>query len=136
MLRGVLGPWRVMAPGTPPLCRPTPEGALGPRHRLLREARATGRRWRGPPSTPTHSWAADFCSVGATYTPGSSSNRQARMSELIGAAEGPLSVEDLQGFFRDHAGYPGSICSHVREGATSKTVASLISEPAAGRLHA
>lgn len=68
--------------------------------------------------------------------PSSSCHRLERMTELLETANKPLTVEDLQGFFRDHAGYPGSICAHAREGGAGKTVASLISEPAAGRLHA
>ena len=68
--------------------------------------------------------------------PASSIHRQRRMADLLAAAERPIRVEDLQDFFRDHDGHPGSICAHVRPESTSKTVASLISEPAAGRLHA
>lgn len=84
-----------------------------------------------------HYVAEDFCDISRSSAPlGSSVHRYERITALIGAADHPLSVEDLQGFFRDHDGYPGSICAHVRPGATVKTVASLISEPAAGRLHA
>jgi isopenicillin-N N-acyltransferase-like protein len=68
--------------------------------------------------------------------PSSSCHRLERMTELLETADKPLVVEDLQGFFRDHAEYPGSICAHPREAGAGKTVASLISEPAAGRLHA
>lgn len=84
-----------------------------------------------------HYLADGLCELSATHTPPRSSvHRQCRMTELIAGAQRPLSVEDLQGFFRDHDGYPGSICAHVQPNGTSKTVASLISEPAAGRLHA
>jgi isopenicillin-N N-acyltransferase-like protein len=71
-----------------------------------------------------------------TYVPESSCHRHARIEALIAGAERPLSVDDMQGFFRDHDGYPGSICAHVKPGGVGKTVASLISEPAAGKLHA
>lgn len=70
------------------------------------------------------------------YVPESSCHRHARMAALIADAPRPLSVAAMQGFFRDHDGYPGSICAHVKPGGVGKTVASLISEPAAGRLHA
>lgn len=71
-----------------------------------------------------------------TYIPESSCHRHDRITELVNSADRPLSVEDLKGFFRDHDGFPGSICAHVTATGTSKTVASLISEPAAGRMHA
>jgi len=70
------------------------------------------------------------------YIPTSSCHREARMCQLLGDAQRPVNVADLQGFYRDHDGHPGSICAHPNEGGTAKTVASLISEPAAGRLHA
>ena len=65
-----------------------------------------------------------------------SKHRLSRIQELMDAHDKPLSVEDLQGFFRDHEGHPGSICAHVQPEGASKTVASLISEPAEGRMHA
>jgi isopenicillin-N N-acyltransferase-like protein len=70
------------------------------------------------------------------FVPESSCHRQERMRQLLDDAPRPISVDDLQGFYRDHDGYPGSICAHQKEGGVGKTVASLISEPAAGRLHA
>lgn len=92
---------------------------------------------RGELVHTNHYIAADFCHISETSTPPATSvSRYDRMTQLIGASDRRLSVEDLQEFFRDHEGYPGSICAHEREGATSKTVASLISEPAEGRLHA
>lgn len=84
-----------------------------------------------------HYLAESLAHLAATNPPPDSSiHRQARMADLIAGATRPLSIEDLQGFFRDHDGYPGSICAHERPTATSKTVASLISEPGARRLHA
>jgi isopenicillin-N N-acyltransferase-like protein len=70
------------------------------------------------------------------YIPASSCHREERMRHLLTEASQPLSVEDLQDIYRDHDGHPGSICAHPTADGTSKTVASLISEPAAGRLHA
>ncbi len=56
-----------------------------------------------------------------------------RMNSLIGSAFGSLSVDDLKRFLTDHSGRPTSICRHDTE---SQTVASLIAEPAARRMHA
>ena len=70
------------------------------------------------------------------YIPESSCHREERMRQLLSDARRPISVEDIQDFYRDHDGWPGSICAHPTERGTSKTVASLISEPASGRLHA
>jgi isopenicillin-N N-acyltransferase-like protein len=70
------------------------------------------------------------------YIPESSCHREERMRQLLAEAERPLTVEQLQGFYRDHDGYPGSICAHPKAEGSGKTVASLLSEPAQGRLHA
>jgi isopenicillin-N N-acyltransferase-like protein len=68
--------------------------------------------------------------------------RLRRMRELLRSRFGRLTVEDLKRFLADHAGEPTSICRHPHEGpdhpsvsARGRTVASLIAEPAAGRLH-
>src|SRR5262249_19342036 len=68
--------------------------------------------------------------------------RLARMRELLAARFGHLTVEDLKRFLSDHAGAPTSICRHSHDGpdhpsvsARGRTTASLIAEPAAGRLH-
>ncbi len=95
------------------------------------------RSERGELLHTNHYLAADFCDIGSTsQPPGSSGHRLDRIGELMAASDDPLSVDDLKGFFRDHDGYPGSICAHPRDDGRSKTVASLISEPAEGRLHA
>ena len=84
-----------------------------------------------------HYLADGLRDLGETHRPpDSSDHRQRRMAGLLSGAERPIAIETLQEFFRDHDGYPGSICAHPRPTSTSKTVASLISEPAAGRLHA
>jgi isopenicillin-N N-acyltransferase like protein len=53
-----------------------------------------------------------------------------------------VTVEDLKRFLADHEGQPPSICRHPHDGpehpsvsARGRTIASLIAEPAAGRLH-
>lgn len=83
-----------------------------------------------------HYVSSDLCEADSRPLHANSRHRYARIQELMDAHVEPLSVEDLRSFFRDHEGRPGSICAHVREDSTSKTVASLISEPAEGRLHA
>jgi isopenicillin-N N-acyltransferase like protein len=58
--------------------------------------------------------------------------RQLRMTELITARYGRITVDDMKQFLSDHAAGPRSICRHDTD---SRTVASLIAEPATGRLH-
>lgn len=55
-----------------------------------------------------------------------------RMNELLKARYGSLSVADVQSFLRDHSGKPAGICRHD---GNSRTVASLIAEPAQRRMH-
>lgn len=68
--------------------------------------------------------------------------RQTRMQQLIADDFGKLTVTHLQRILSDHDGYPVSICRHPHAGhgdtilpAHGRTVAALIAEPAAGRLH-
>jgi isopenicillin-N N-acyltransferase-like protein len=68
--------------------------------------------------------------------------RLARMRQLLATRFGRLTVADLQRFLADHDGQPTSICRHPHDGpdhasvsARGRTIASLIAEPAAGRLH-
>jgi isopenicillin-N N-acyltransferase-like protein len=68
--------------------------------------------------------------------------RLQRMRALIAAKFGSITVDDMKSFLADHAGQPTSICRHPHDGpdhpsvsARGRTVASLIAEPAAGRLH-
>lgn len=65
-----------------------------------------------------------------------------RMRQLIGDRFGSVTVADLRTFLADHSGHPTSICRHPHDGpdhpsvsARGRTVASLIAEPAAGRLY-
>jgi isopenicillin-N N-acyltransferase-like protein len=68
--------------------------------------------------------------------------RRARLRQLLAGRLGRLRVEDLEQFLADHEGQPTSICRHSHDGgdhpsisARGRTTASLIAEPAAGRLH-
>lgn len=55
------------------------------------------------------------------------------MNELIASKQGRVTVEDVKRFLKDHTGKPVSICRHDGD---SRTVASLIAEPARRRMHA
>ncbi len=55
-----------------------------------------------------------------------------RMNHLIRSRYGSLTVADMQAFLRDHSGSPTGICRHDGD---SRTVASLIAEPARRRMH-
>ncbi len=86
----------------------------------------------GPHACP----ASDAASVPDSFP------RLGRMRALLDGGLGRLTVTDLQRFLADHAGHPTSICRHPHGGpdhpsvsARGKTVASLIAEPARGRLH-
>ena len=58
--------------------------------------------------------------------------RLERMDGLVRSRYGSLTVDDVKRFLSDHSGHPTSICRHDGE---SRTVASLICEPAEGRMH-
>ncbi len=61
-------------------------------------------------------------------------SRQGRMTALIEAARGHVTVDMLQAACRDHANAPDSICAHPRFDGDEHTFASLIAEPEAGRM--
>lgn len=58
--------------------------------------------------------------------------RLQRIQSLVESRYGSITVEDIQHFLSDHSGYPTSICRHDK---SMRTVASLIAEPAEGRMH-
>jgi len=58
--------------------------------------------------------------------------RQERVTELIKSRYGSIELDDIKRFLSDHSGYPTSICRH---GGGMQTVVSMISEPAARRMH-
>ena len=51
---------------------------------------------------------------------------------MIQSRYGSIEVDDVKRFLSDHFGYPTSICRH---GGGMQTVVSMISEPAARRMH-
>jgi len=62
--------------------------------------------------------------------------RQARMEDLLRTMDTLASVKSMRLALADHQGYPAGICRHEASGAgRMATVAALIAEPAAGRLH-
>ncbi|MBI1917281.1 MAG: hypothetical protein HYS12_21485 [Planctomycetes bacterium] len=86
----------------------------------------------GPHACP----ASDAASVADSFP------RLSRMRQLLAGRFGRLTVDDLKRFLADHDGRPTSICRHPHDGpdhasvsARGRTVASLIAEPAEGRLH-
>jgi isopenicillin-N N-acyltransferase-like protein len=63
-----------------------------------------------------------------------SAGRLERMTEQLGVARGSVTLETVKAALRDHQGLPGAICRHDPE-RPMKTIASIIAEPDAGRLH-
>lgn len=62
--------------------------------------------------------------------------RQERMTALLRAGAGVIDVEALKAILSDHRHHPQSICRHEERGTgRMSTVAGLIAEPGAGRLH-
>jgi isopenicillin-N N-acyltransferase-like protein len=62
--------------------------------------------------------------------------RRARLHALLANAPAPLDVLAIQGFYRDHAGAPHSLCAHPFPGRNLETVASVIGDLTARELHA
>lgn len=62
--------------------------------------------------------------------------RQARMEDRLRERSSPITVQSMQEALADHQGHPSSICRHEEPGeGRMVTVAALIAEPGAGRLH-
>ncbi|HXJ81654.1 MAG TPA: C45 family peptidase [Candidatus Methylomirabilis sp.] len=61
--------------------------------------------------------------------------RRRRLEQLLEPARTPLDVGDLQGFYRDHANAPHSLCAHPFPGRNVQTVASLIGDLSSLELH-
>ena len=61
--------------------------------------------------------------------------RLSRFRQLVQEHAGGITVERLQQFLADHDNHPTSVCRHGGDGETSKTVASLVAEPASGKFH-
>jgi isopenicillin-N N-acyltransferase-like protein len=62
--------------------------------------------------------------------------RRARLQELLDTARAPLTVADVQGFYRDHANAPHSLCAHPFPGRNVQTVVSVIGDLSSRELHA
>ena len=58
--------------------------------------------------------------------------RMDKINQLMRALHGSLTVDDMKRFLKDHSGRPTGICRHDGD---SRTVASLIAEPARRRMH-
>jgi isopenicillin-N N-acyltransferase-like protein len=61
--------------------------------------------------------------------------RRRRLQELLEGAAAPLTVEHVQGFYRDHAGSPHSVCAHPFPGRNIQTVVSVIGDLTARELN-
>ena len=61
--------------------------------------------------------------------------RRARLTELLDGARRPLTVADVQGFYRDHAHAPHSLCAHPYPGRNLQTVVSVIGDLTNRELH-
>ena len=64
-----------------------------------------------------------------------SCHRRRRLAELLEGATAPLTVRDLQDFYRDHVNAPHSLCAHPFRGRNVQTVASLIGDLTSRELH-
>ncbi len=61
--------------------------------------------------------------------------RRHRLQALFDEASAPLTVTDLQGFYRDHVNAPHSLCAHPFEGRNLQTVVSVIGNLTARELY-
>jgi isopenicillin-N N-acyltransferase like protein len=79
-----------------------------------------------------HLEAPEF--AGYETAPENSCHRRARLTELFETATAPITVSDVQAFYRDHANAPHSVCAHPFPGRNLQTVASLIGDLTAREL--
>src|SRR4029453_12808339 len=79
-----------------------------------------------------HLEAPEF--AGYETAPENSCHRRARLTDLFETAAAPIAVNDVQGFYRDHANAPHSVCAHPFPGRNLQTVASLIGDLTAREL--
>jgi isopenicillin-N N-acyltransferase-like protein len=80
-----------------------------------------------------HLEAPEF--AGYETAPENSCHRRKRLTELFEQAREPITVTDIQGFYRDHGNAPHSVCAHPFPGRNVQTVASLIGDLTARELH-
>jgi isopenicillin-N N-acyltransferase-like protein len=81
-----------------------------------------------------HLEAAEF--QGCERPPENSLARRARLAALIEGARAPVTVADVQAFYRDHANAPHSLCAHPFPGRNLQTVVSVIADLTNRELHA
>jgi isopenicillin-N N-acyltransferase-like protein len=62
--------------------------------------------------------------------------RRERLEELLREAKPPVTVADIQGFYRDHTHAPHSLCAHPFPGRDLETVASVIGDLTTREMHA
>jgi len=62
--------------------------------------------------------------------------RRERLQELLETATTPVTVADVQGFYRDHANAPHTLCAHPFPGRNLQTVVSVIGDLTSRELHA
>jgi isopenicillin-N N-acyltransferase-like protein len=62
--------------------------------------------------------------------------RRGRLEQLLDDAKAPLTIGDIQGFYRDHANAPHSLCAHPFPGRNLQTVVSVIGDLTHRELHA
>jgi isopenicillin-N N-acyltransferase-like protein len=62
--------------------------------------------------------------------------RRERLEELFQDAKSPVTVLDVQGFYRDHEHAPHSVCAHPFPGRNLETVASVIGDLTNREMHA
>lgn len=62
--------------------------------------------------------------------------RRQRLQELFDTAPAPVTVGDVQRFYRDHANAPHSLCAHPFPGRNLETVVSVIADLTDRELHA
>lgn len=80
-----------------------------------------------------HLEAPEF--AGYETAPENSCHRRQRLQELFDQAQAPLTVTDIQGFYRDHANAPHTLCAHPFPGRNVQTVVSFIGDLTSRELH-
>jgi isopenicillin-N N-acyltransferase-like protein len=80
-----------------------------------------------------HLEAPAFCSYEKPTE--NSLTRRARLTELLDRAPRPLTIANVQGFYRDHTHAPHSLCAHPFPGRNLQTVVSVIGDLTGRELH-
>jgi isopenicillin-N N-acyltransferase-like protein len=99
----------------------------------LRERAATLHGADGLLVHANHLEAPDF--QGLEKPSDNSLRRRERLEALLQDAKAPLTVADIQRFYRDHANAPHSLCAHPFPGRNLETVVSVIGDLTHRELH-